>query len=110
LNFYPNGTSAGIANTSDDQSTAWRVPHFVLLEERCCAAPQDADSNSNALRATTNSSTQHERNTDLRASFTWDTDTILNDPDAFFAVGFVVILFLVLVGKLLCWICLPPPR
>jgi len=71
-------TPARIAKTSDDQSTAWRDAHFVLLEERCCAALQTDDSNSKALQATTNSSTQHERNTVFPASFAsdWDTDTI----------------------------------
>jgi hypothetical protein len=39
---------------------------------------QVADSNSKALQVTTNSSTQHGRNTDFLASFAsdWDTDTI----------------------------------
>jgi hypothetical protein len=47
-------------------------------EEPCCAALQVADSNFRALQVTTNSSTQHGRNTDFLASFAsgWDTDTI----------------------------------
>ena len=54
---------------------AWRDPYFVLLEERCCAVLQASDSNSNALPATTNSSTQHKRNTAFPASFASDGDT-----------------------------------
>jgi hypothetical protein len=67
--------SAGIANTSDDQSTAWRHPRFVLPAEPCCAALQANDNNFKALPAPTNGSTQHERNTAFPASFASDLDT-----------------------------------
>jgi hypothetical protein len=70
-----NGSSAGIAKTSDDQSTPWRDPRFVLPAEPCCAALQASDSNSKALPGTTNGSTQHERNTAFPASFASDLDT-----------------------------------
>src|SRR5215208_7917752 len=66
---------AGIANSSDDQSIAWRDLPFVLPAERCCAALQAGDSNSKALPGTTNGSTQHERNTTFPASFASDLDT-----------------------------------
>ena len=70
-----SGRSAGIATTSDDQSTAWRDPRFVLPAEPCCAALQANNNNSKALRATTNGSTQHERNTTIPALFASDLDT-----------------------------------
>ena len=65
--------SAGIATSSAEQSTTWRVPHFGL-EEPCCAALPD-NNNAKALRGTTNISTQHERNTSFHASFASDLDT-----------------------------------
>lgn len=78
LFFCRGALSAGIATAPVDQSTVWHVLHFVLTEEPCCAALQASDSNSKVLQATTNSSTQHGRNTGFPASFAseWYSDTI----------------------------------
>jgi hypothetical protein len=88
----------------DDRSTAWRDPRFVLPAEPCCAALQASDNNSNGLPATTNGSTQHERNTTFPASFASDLDTD--------TIGLVVLLvvlaaFFIAAGLSRCRKCPP---
>jgi hypothetical protein len=72
-------SSAGIATTSDDQSTAWRDPHFVLPPNRVARRCKRVTAIPMVLPAITNGSTQHERNTAFPASFAsnLDTDTSL---------------------------------
>jgi hypothetical protein len=74
LIYRASSVSAGIAKTSADQSIAWRHPRFVLSPDPCCEALRTTDSNSKALPATTNGSTQHECNTGFPASFASDLD------------------------------------
>jgi hypothetical protein len=104
---YEGTNPAGIANLSDDQSTTWYDPRFVLPAKPCCAALQASDSNSNGLPATTNGSTQHERNTAFPASFASDLDTD--------TIGLVVLLvvlaaFFIAAGLSRCRKCPPGSR